>query len=404
MTLQDQTVGSVRTALQILLAAVAMVLLIACANVANLVLVRGTARQSEIAVRAALGASRPRLLRYLLTESFVIAIAGGVVGVVLAIWSVSALKALAPPDIPRLDEVAVDVPTFLFALGVAAFSAVLFGAGPALQFSRAPLASALASRADSSRPRARWTRSALLVAEVSLSVVLLLGAGLLLRSLARLQSVDPGFRSEGVTTFLIALPAARYPNDRVVVAHDDIAARLAAIPGVDSVGRISGLPLGPSENVLNVTRTDKPAPPPGQAPVALYRVVDSDYFRTLGIPFVAGRAFTPADRIGSQPVVIISRRMAQHFWPGEDALGKAIRITGPDPVTIVGVVADVRSQTLTADAQPEMYVPLAQTGTRAVTYVIRSREASDAADAARTVVRQVDSRCRSSFRPRCSSS
>lgn len=391
-TLQDHTVGSVRPALRILLAAVAMVLLIACANVANLVLVRGTARQSETAVRAALGATRARLVQYLLTESVVLALAGGALGLVFAWWSVGALKAMAPPDIPRLDEVTFDLPTFLFALTVAAASALLFGAGPALQSSRAPIASVLASRGEATHPRTRWTRSALLIAEVSLSVMLLLGAGLLLRSLARLQSVDPGFRPEGITTFMIALPAARYADDRVVAAHDEIDARLAALPGVESVGRISGLPLGTSENVLSWTRPDRPAPLPGQGPVSLYRVVDPDYFRTMSISILAGRAFDANDRFGGQPVVIISRRMADRFWQGEEALGKAVVISGGAPAIIVGIAADVRSAALDRDPQPEMYVPHAQARTRAVTYVVRARTAGAVLAAARGVIQQFDPR------------
>jgi putative ABC transport system permease protein len=392
-TLRDRAVGSVRFALLVLLAAVAMVLLIACANVANLVLVRGAARQNEIAVRTALGAGRRGLLSYLLAEHLVLALSGGALGVLLAAWGIDALKAVAPVNVPRLDDVRFDVPTFAFALAVMFATTILFGLGPSLQLSRVSVAQALGRRGAIGSSRSGWTRSALLVGEVALSAVLLLGAGLLLRSLSALQDTRIGFDPDQLTVFTISLPPSRYPDPQVIAAHERLDDQLRALPGISDVARISGLPLGPSENVQNVVRGDRPEPPPGQAPSALFRVVDADYFRTMRIPVVAGRAFQPADRTGAPRVAVVSRRMADTFWPGEDPVGRPARVSGFGDLTVVGVVGNIRSQTLDAVASPEMYVPHAQTSVRTVTYVVRSSlQSSQVLAAAREVVRGMDSR------------
>jgi putative ABC transport system permease protein len=392
-TLQDRTVGNVRLALIVLLGAVAMVLLIACANVANLVLVRGAARQSEIAVRTALGAGRRGLVSYLLTENLLLAAVGGALGLVLAWWGVDLLKFVAPSNLPRLDDVAFDVPTFGFALAVVLATTMLFGLGPSLQLSRVPLSQALGQRGTVGASRSRWTRSLLLVAEVGLSLVLLLGAGLLLRSLSALQDTDMGFDVEGRTVFMVSLPAARYPAAQVIATHEQLDEQLKALPGVLQVARISGLPLGISENVQSFRRPDQPPPPPGQAPIALYRTVDSEYFETMNIPVLAGRAFSPADRQGAQRVVVISRRMADVIWPGENPVGRPIQVDGQEPAIVVGVVANVRSQSLATVAQPEMYVPHAQTGLRSIMYVVKSPlDSAQVLSAARDVVRKLDSR------------
>ncbi len=389
-SLQGETVGGVRNALLLLLGAVVMVLLIACANVANLLLVRGAARKSDVAVRAALGAARGRLVTHLLSESLVLACAGGTLGLVIAAWGVDLLKRLAPPSIPRLPDVALDAPAFAFALGLIALTALLFGLGPALHTSRVPVSSALGRRGDLSPARRQWGRAGLLAGEVALSVVLLLGAGLLLRSLAALHAVNPGWQADQVSTFTIYLPPARYPVETAMQTDDEIEARLTALPGVQSVGRISGLPLGRTEDVMTVYRTDRPAPPPGQVPAELYRVADPGYFRTMSIPLVSGRFFTNADRAGAPRVVIVSRRFAERYFPGEDPVGRPLNVADRD-AEIVGVVADVRSQSLTTEPQPEVYVAHAQTTARAITFVVRSvqppaRVLSDA----RAVVQSID--------------
>ena len=391
-SLHDRTVGSVQLALVVLLAAVTMVLLIACANVANLLLVRGTARQSEIAVRTALGAGRRGLVSYLLTENLVLAVVGGGLGLLLALWGIEVLTAIAPTNLPRLDDVRFDAPTFVFALAIVLATALIFGLGPSLSLSRVSLARALGQRGSVGSARPRWTRSMLLVSEVALSLILLLGAGLLLRSLWALQRTDLGFDPSGSTVFTVSLPPARYPAEQVIATHERLDERLAAMPGVTGVARISGLPLGPSENVLSFTRPDLPPPAPGQAPNALYRVVDPEYFATMRIPVLSGRAFVPADRDGAQRVVVISRRMADVFWPGEDPLGRPIQI-GSRAGVVVGIVANVRSQTLATAAQPEMYVPHAQSGQRSMMYVIKSHlGAAQVLGASREVVKQLDAR------------
>ena len=397
VTLKDATVGDVKPALRILIAAVIMVLLIACANVANLLLARGTARQTEIAVRAALGAARGRLLKQMTAESLVLAIFGAAAGLLLATWGVDVIKQFAPPDIPRLDEVGLDLPTFAFAIGLTLATAVVFGLGPALQLTRVPLVASLreGGRGAGGNRGSGRAKSALLVAEVALSLVLLIGAGLLLRSFVRLQSIDPGWRAEGVSAFTIALPPSRYDDARVVATAEDLDRRLSVIPGVERVGRIQGQPLGPFANVQNIVRPDRPAPPPGQTLQALYRTIDPDYFPVMGIPIISGRNFTDADRAGSSPVLIISRRMAEVYWPGEDPIGREVRVsTGTaDPITIVGVAADVRSDGFAAPPQPEMYRPHRQTGDRAFGFVLRSRRDPEAVLAdARVVVNRYDSR------------
>jgi putative ABC transport system permease protein len=392
-TLHDRTVGNVRLALVVLLVAVAMVLLIACANVANLVLVRGAARQNEIAVRTALGAGRRGLVSYLLIENLLIAVAGGVLGMMLGAWGIGALQTVAPPNLPRLDDVVFNVETFAFAVTVVLLTTLLFGLGPSMQLSRVSLMSSLGQRGTIGARRSRWTRSSLLVAEVGLSLVLLLGAGLLLRSLSALQDADLGFNPENVTVFMVSLPASAYPLARVLPAHEQLDEQFQGLPGVSHVARISGLPLGVSENVLNFTRPDLPPPAPGQGSVALYRVVDAEYFAALQIPVVAGRVFTPEDRQGSQRVVVISRRMADTYWPGEDPVGRPIQIDDQDAGIVVGVVANVRSQAVARVADPEMYVPHAQTNLRSVMYVVKSSAASaQILSAARDIVRRFDAR------------
>ena len=393
-TLHDRTVGNVRLGLVVLLGGVAMVLLIACVNVANLVLVRGRARQHEIAVRTALGSGRRGIITYLLTENLVLAVGGGALGVVLASWGIDVLKAFAPANLPRLEEVRFDIAAVAFGMALVVATTLVFGLVPALRLSRVPLAQALTPRGSIGSGGMRWRRSILLAAEVGLSLVLLLGAGLLFRSLSALQNTNLGFRAEDLTVFTISLPAARYPSAvHVVQTHARIDEQLGAMPGVTRVARISGLPLGPSENVNSFTQPDRPPPPPGQGLGALSRVVDPEYFDTMGIAIVAGRDFEPGDRDGAQRVVVISRRMADLYWPGEDPVGKPIRISRQDPAVIVGVAANVRSQTLTAEAQPEMYVPHAQTNTRALMYVLQSQlDSAQVIASARRVVQAIDSR------------
>jgi len=327
------------------------------------------------------------------TESALLAAAGSLAGLLLALWGVDALKRAAPPNMPRLHEVAFDLPTLLFAAGVAAATVLLFGLGPALQVARGSVSSLIGTRGTTGSPRTQRSRAALLVAEVALSFMLLVGAGLLLRSMVRLQSIEPGWHSEGISVFTLALPGARYPAIADAIrGFDALDERLRALPGVTAVSRINGLPLGPGINVLSFRRADRPEPPPGQEPSALFRVVDDDYFTTAGIPLVAGRQFGSGDVAGGQPVAIISRELADELWRGEDPLGRQVQFTTTTR-TIVGVVAGVRSTNIAEPPMPEMYIPLAQANTRSVTFLVKSSlPAAQVLASAREVVRSFDSR------------
>jgi len=392
-TLQDRTVGSVQLALTVLLGAVALVLLIACANVANLVIVRGAARQSEMAVRMALGAGYRGVLSYLLAENVLLGLAGGVGGLLLAAWGIDALKVVAPANLPRIDEVRFDLPAFTFAMGMVMLTTILFGFGPSLKLARVPLSQAFASRGSVGRGRSMWGRSFLLTGEVALSLVLLLGAGLLLRSLAAQQNTEIGFYAEGRTVFTLTLPSARYPVDRVVQTHEQLAAQFAALPGIEQVATVSALPLSTSETTLNFIRPDEPPPAPGLTPIARVQAADANYFSALGIPVLAGRAFTSADREGAPPVTIISKLMADKFWSGQDPIGRPISISGAPPSTIVGVAGDVRSLEVTQGPQPEMYQPFAQVRARGMRYILKSNvDSAQVLSAVRQVVKNFDSR------------
>ena len=369
-----------RDALVVLLLAVAAVLAIGCANVANLLLARGAARGDEVAIRAALGAGRVRIARQLLTESVLLSLFGGAGGVVLAYAGVAGLHALTP-DLPRLDEVTVDAATLWFALGLSAVTAFVFGLVPAIELVRTPLASMLrqGGRGNTGDHRRAFGRAALLVAEVGLSLMLLLGAGLLLRSFAHMQAVEPGYRVDDVAHFTLSLPASRYPtHEQALTTFAEIERELEAQPGVLGVAGVRGLPLGPGENVTSFTRPDQPPPPPGQGPTAIYLIASPDYFELLGTPMIEGRAFATTDRRGAVPVAIVNRAAAERFWPGEDPVGKQVNVLisagvpEEGPRTIVGVVADARTRSLVQAPAPEIYLPVDQVAPRTLTFVVRT--------------------------------
>jgi putative ABC transport system permease protein len=396
--LEDLVVGDVRTALWVLLGAVGMVLLIACANVANLILVRGGARRTELAVRSALGAGQPRLLRQLMTENAVLALAGGGAGLLLAWWGTQALVRIAPSELPRLDEVALDPVTLVFGLGVMALTVLVFGLAPALRLSAsAPAAALRGSRGALGDRSAHRLRSGVLVAEVALSVMLLLGAGLMVRSLARMQAVELGMTTDDVALFRLSLPSARYPEpgDRVRFV-DELEDRLAAVPGVRRAVAVVSAPFGDVSLVGAFTRPDLPEPEPGQGPGAGYRVLGPGALEMLGVELAAGRAFEARDRQGAPPVALINETAARRFWPGEDPVGKTmdLQITvgfpEDEPRTIVGVVRDFRED-VTGTIQPEMYVPFAQTGASFPHILLETEgSASAALAAARDVIASLD--------------
>jgi putative ABC transport system permease protein len=378
--LAEQITGSSRPALTVLLGAVAFVLLIACANVANLLLARATGRQREIAIRMALGAGRGRILRQLLTESLVLAGAGSILGILLASWGISLLVRLGPADLPRLAETRLDPPVLLFALALAFASAALFGLVPALRTARTDVQEDLQAGGRSggaSREGARL-RNAFVVAEVGLSLLLLSGAGLLLKSFAQLEKTDPGFRARSVLTYDVALPDTRYPDGPSGARfYDALLARTRAIPGVRSAAAIFGLPLTGFGFSSSFAVEGEPQPAPENEPSAQVRVVSRDYFSTLGIPLREGRGFEPSDIRGAPQVVLASAAAARKFWPSGGAIGHRVRFgarPGPDRIQgeIVGIVGDVRDAGLAREPVPFFYGALEQIAVDSVSVVVET--------------------------------
>ena len=374
-SLQDRLVREYRLGLIVLLCAVAAVLLIACANVANLLLARGTVRHRELAIRAAMGAPRARLIRQLLTESLLLAAAAGVIGAVIALWSVEALVAASPLAIPRLKAVTVDRGVLLFTTLVSMVTGLLFGLAPALYLSRADAGDALkdAGRGSSSSRTAR-TRQLLVVAEIALSLVLLASAGLLVRSLVALQHVDPGFVAEHAVTAGMLLPDARYPDATSQTGfYRRLHEAIGALPGATASGIATILPLSGSDMNVGFTIVGQPQEP-GTRRSAAYFAVSPDYFKAMGIRFVQGRTFTPADNETSPPVAIVSEGFARRYWPTENALGKRVNagVNKQGPSEIVGVVADVKQIALAEPPKPALYTPFPQTPWPFLAIVVRT--------------------------------
>lgn len=375
--LREQLVGNVRSALWVLLAAVGLVLVIACANVANLFLARASARRQELTVRLALGARRGQLVRQLLTESVLLALAAGTLGLLLALWGMDALLALVPPELPRMGAVGMDGRVLAFTLLTSLGTGVLFGLVPALQASKPDLNGVLRQGGGGRFVGAgHRSRSALVVGEVALAVVLLISAGLLLRSLWSMQSVDLGFRSEGVLTWRVSLPSAEYPDvARQAALFQRLQERVEALPGVKSVGAVSDLPFG-GNNIWRLMDIDgQPRPAPGDVRSVGYQVVTPGYFRTLGIPLKRGRDVTGADRADTQQVVLINDAAARQYWPGQEPLGQRIRLGSESDApwrTIVGVVGDVRQAGALEETRPESYVPALQDTFHFIQYTART--------------------------------
>ena len=395
--LRENLVGSMRSALLILLGAVAFVLLIACANVANLMLARASTRQKEIAVRTALGASRLRIIRQLLTESVLLSVIGGVVGLGLSVWLTRLLIAISPANSPRFDEIRMDAPVFLFTLGVTVVTGLVFGLAPALQTSRLDLNETLkeSGRRGSGGERHNRLGSLLIVSEIALSFMLLVGAGLLVKSFMRLRDVGPGFNPANVLTMRLGTTPGKYPQGapRAQLFRQAVE-RIKTVPGVTAAGATLSLPLG--GDTFNVGRSyireGRPATPEESANAA-YMVITPDYFRAMQIPLTAGRAFTDQDNDQSPKVVIVNQTMARQMWPGEDPTGKRITIWRDEkfPREIVGVVGDVKA-TLDAEAGAQMYVPYAQDATwGSLTLAVRTTgDPSSMAAAVRNEIRAFD--------------
>ncbi len=378
--LQEEMVGPIRPALLLFMGAVALVLLIACANVANLMLARVAAREREVTIRAALGASRRRLVRQILTESVVLALIGGGVGLVLAAWGVQALRSLDSATIPRLHEIGLNLPALTFALALSLGTGILFGLVPAVRALRHDLQTGLkeASRGSSGGAGVRSVRGALVLAEVALAFMLLVGATLLLRSFDRLQRVDPGFSGEGVFTGVVVLPRAKYSDPpRQAAFADELLARVRATPGVASAAIASDPPLGGSPPYWSFTIGGVEPPPPAVVQDAVVFMTSPSYFEAVRIPLLEGQVYGDTDREGSPPVAVVSQAMARRYWPGRSAIGE--RITLGDPAdsagwrTIVGVVGDVRNEELGRPAYPQLYLPIAQFPMRSLVVVARTR-------------------------------
>ena len=363
--LRDVAVGDVRRPLLILLGAVGLVLLIACANGANLLLARATARRREMAVRRALGAGRGRLVRQLLTESTLLALAAGVVGVALAASGLDALLAVWPHALPRTAEIGLDGAVLAFSLGLAVVTGVAFGLLPAWRASAPGIEQSLREDAPGATGGRRRLQSTLVVGEVTLALVLLVGAGLLVRSFIRLSNVDPGFDTRDVLAARIRLTPARYPGGaQQTLFFDNMLTALQAHPGVQSASLAGTLPL--SGNMFMIAFDPRTVRPDYPEPIMVLRlsVTSPDYFTTFRIPLRRGRGFTAQDRAGAPPVAVINRATADQLWPGQDPIGRQLTIGGPrqpaGPITIVGLIDNLRSASLDARPQPEIYRPASQ--------------------------------------------
>jgi len=360
--LQEVVVGEVKTPLLVLLGAVGVVLLIGCANVANLLLARAAARRKEIAVRGALGASPVRLIRQMLTEGLVVALLGGVLGVLLAWAGTDVLLALLPFNLPRTREIGIDGTVLLYTLAISILTAVLFGLAPGLSAARVNLQQSLqeGGRGGVSRARRRL-HSAFVVVQIGLALVLLVAAGLLVRSFLRLLDTDPGFRAEKVLAFKVTLPINAYPDAaRIRAFYDRGLERLQALPGVTAVAAASTLPLETRE--VRACQVEGTTQGSGEAPPAIAEVwVHGDYFSALKIPLLRGRLFTPADRRGQLRVALVNETMARRLWPGQDPIGRRIRWHQEAPwMTVVGIVRDVKDGALHTSPRPHAYTPYAQ--------------------------------------------
>jgi putative ABC transport system permease protein len=361
--LHEEFVGNIRKPLLILLGVVGFVLLIACANVTNLLLARATARKKELTIRAALGASRLRLARQLLTESILLALSGGAAGTLLAVWGVDLLEALVPENLAQARGIMIDGRVLVFSVAVSLLTGVMFGLLPALQVSRQNLTEALkeGGRGGAGDERRGRLRGALVIGEIALSLVLLAGAGLMIRSFYRLTGVDPGFQPNKALTMRMELSGEKYgePVKRRAF-YDQMLQQLQAMPGVQAAGVITQLPLVTQGLSFSFSLEGQPPLPSANLPQAAFRVISQDYFRAMGIPLMRGRSFTPQDTADAQGVAVINRTMAERFWPGQEPLGRRFKIgssDNPNPwLVVVGVVGDVRQTSLDQTLKPEMYV------------------------------------------------
>jgi putative ABC transport system permease protein len=375
----DRLVGNVRPALLVLFGAVGCVLLIACVNVANLLLGRATSREKEIAIRSALGAGRLRVLRQLLTEAVLLSLLGGALGLLLAIWGTDLLLGLTPENVPRLQAVHVDGAVLGFTMGISLLTGLVFGLLPALHLSKLDLAEPLkeSGRSSTDSARSKQLRSVLVVGEVALALMPLVGSGLLIQSFLRLQRVNPGFNPRHVLTFNLGLPDARYNTVQQAAFFRQILERVRALPGIRSASAVVPLPLSEDRVRTSFEIEGRPVPK-SEEPLTEYCSVASDYFRTMQIPLFEGRDFTEGDDMKALAVVIVNQKFAQRFFPNQNPLGKRIKpgisATESDRVMreIVGVVGDVKHHGLGVESDPEVYVPEEQIPFDGMALVLRT--------------------------------
>src|SRR5580693_4978608 len=354
-----------RRNLLVLLSAVGLILLIACANLANLVLTRAMARQKELAIRKALGASRTELIAQMVTESLVLSLIGGFVGLLVARWGIKAILALKPADILRPEQIHIGIPVLLFTTAASILAGMLFGIFPALYVSRTEVITVLKEGAQFTRTRPRAMRAALIVIEVSLASVLLIGAGFMIRSLVSVLDVDPGFRPDHLLTMHFSLPPSRYPTSaQTAVFCRQAIEKIAAVPGAKAASFADGLPLS-RIRLMQFTVEGDPVPKHGSEPTADMRGISSpSYFETLGISLVSGRNFTVDEINQNLPVIVVNQKLARKLWPNQDAIGKHIWSvpargeTNPTQLIVIGVVRDTRQSSLEDDTRPEITRPM----------------------------------------------
>ena len=396
----DSMVGDARLVLMVVLGAVGFLLLIACSNAANLLLARAAGRQREMAIRASMGAGRARVLRQLLTESVLLAIAGGVLGLFLAVWGTTLLAGLQSVQIPRLAQAGIDLRVLAFTLGVSVLTGVVFGMAPALHASRFNLFLSLkeGGRASSETKRSSRARNVLVVAQVSLAVILLVGASLLIESMVHLTRQSPGFDSNGVMTFNLDLPDARYGKPEQSLAFfRDLLERVREIPGVQSASGVLPLPLG--DDVIRTSFEIEGHPmAPSELPRVHIRTVAQDYLKTMRIPLISGRDFTPRDKRDAPPVILVNEALARRYFPNENPIGKHIKPSvsdsGPEEKMreIVGIVGDVRHRNLWQPTDPEAYTPYDQLALGGMNIVVRAQgEPMSLLPSIREQVRALDS-------------
>jgi putative ABC transport system permease protein len=393
--IDEALIGTLRPSLLLLQAAVGLVLLIACANVANMLLVRATTRQKEIAIRQALGATRAQLVRHLLTESAVLSLGGGVLGVALAAAFLPIVRSIAPGTVPRLEQTSLNVPVLLCSLGLSAVATFVFGLVPALQVSGRNLRQTLdeGGRGSSDGARRNRVRATLVVAEVAVALILMTGAGLLTKSFVRMLDVDPGFESKNVMTFPITLPAGRYPEPE---QQSEFFRRLVEaaknLPNVQAAAVTTYLPLAGPTRFVFFCPEGLACQGLGKDPVIAVRQVTPDYFKTMRTPLLQGRVFSDQDTATSQQVVIVNQAVANRYWPNQNALGKHLANSRDKiPRVVVGVAANVKYNNLTAPISEEMYLPLPQNPGAAATLIVRSQsDAQPVVAAVRRAVGQID--------------